>query len=404
MTKHAFKRWLHRYSLTLVAGLGGALGVAYAVTSHASSASPSPAAIVAAAPAAEPVRDTQTDTVQIAILLDTSSSMDGLINQARSQLWTMVDQMGHMTRVVDGKTRGVKVELALYQYGNDTLAKETGWIQQVTPFTSDLDSVSEKLNGLFTNGGSEYVGQAIDTAVAQLTWNKDAAMKLIYVAGNEEFDQGPVNAVKAMGDAAQKDIHVQLIFCGGTEPTWQAAAKVAQTDLMAIDQDHVAKYIPAPQDAEITRLGQELNATYLAYGASGAASVARQAKADVVAAKMSPKVAVERMQLKAKKAYSNSNWDLVDAQKAKPTFLENAKDDDLPEQMRGKTLDEKKAIVAQATAARDALQKQLAKLEAERTAFLAAESAKGGGGDAPSLGTELTKSAKKVAAKKGFAY
>ena len=93
--------------------------------------------------------------------------MDGLINQARSQLWTMVDQMGRMTRVVDGKTRGVKIELALYQYGNDTLSEKTGYIQQVLPFSTDLDNVSEKLHALFTNGGSEYVGEVIETAVSQ---------------------------------------------------------------------------------------------------------------------------------------------------------------------------------------------------------------------------------------------
>ena len=33
-------------------------------------------------------------TVQIALLLDTSSSMDGLINQARSQVWKMVNELG----------------------------------------------------------------------------------------------------------------------------------------------------------------------------------------------------------------------------------------------------------------------------------------------------------------------
>src|SRR4029079_16877763 len=128
------------------------------------------------------------DTVQIALLLDTSSSMDGLINQARSQLWGMVDQMGRMTRVVDGKVRGVKVQLALYEYGNDTLSAKSGYIRQVLPFTTDLDSVSEKLGALFTNGGEEYVGQAIDTAVGSLTWSDDpSAMRFIYVAGNEEF-------------------------------------------------------------------------------------------------------------------------------------------------------------------------------------------------------------------------
>src|SRR5262245_16786949 len=118
-------QWLRRHSLTLVATLGGATGVALAVAKYAPHAGP-PAAIASAKSGggaqtpAELPRDTVQDTVQIALLLDTSSSMDGLINQARSHLWKMVDDVGKITRVVDGKVRGVKIEIALYQYGNDT--------------------------------------------------------------------------------------------------------------------------------------------------------------------------------------------------------------------------------------------------------------------------------------------
>jgi hypothetical protein len=400
MTKSAMKRWLRRYSLALVAGLGGAMGVAYAAASHGHARPPA----VQHQIAAEPVRDSQQDTVQIAILLDTSSSMDGLINQARSQLWSMVDQMGRMTRVVDGKTRGVKIELALYQYGNDTLSKESGYIQQVLPFTGDLDKVSEKLNGLFTNGGSEYVPEVIETATTQLQWNKDAALRFIYVAGNEEFDQGPVTAAHAMAAAAAHDINVQLIFCGAKEGTWENAAKLAKSDLMSIDQNSVAQYVAAPQDADILRIGQQINATYIAYGASGQASVARQQKADKDSAKLSPKVALERAQLKGKKAYDNRTWDIVDANKNDGDFLAKTADAELPSELQGKSIEEKKQIVATKTAEREALQKQLAKLEADRTAYLAAEQAKHRSTDAPSLGTELMKTAKPVAAKKGYKF
>ena len=414
MTRSALKHWLRRYSLTLVAGLGGATGVAYAAASHKTGSPPPPVAVVAQAVAhappapptpqqpAEPPRDAVQDTVQIALLLDTSSSMDGLINQARSELWAMVDHMGRMTRVVNGKTRGVKIELALYQYGNDTLSAKTGYIQRVLPFTTDLDKVSEKLHALFTNGGSEYVGEAIDTAVTQLAWSKDASLRFIYVAGNEEFDQGPVSAAKAMSAAAQHDINVQLIFCGADDPTWQAAAKLARSDLMTINQNQVAQYIPAPQDAEILRLGQEINKTYVAYGADGNASIGRQASADQKSAAMSPKVAVERAQLKAKKAYDNRNWDVVDAAKSNGKFLEQTADDLLPAELRGKSVEEKKQIIAAKTAEREQMQAQLGKLEAERNTFLEAERAKHKTADEQSLGTELMKSTKNIAAKKGY--
>ncbi|MBL0219752.1 MAG: VWA domain-containing protein [Myxococcales bacterium] len=245
--------WLRRHSLTLVAALGGAAGVAYAAGWHHPAVSPAAAMEVrpSAPVAVTPERDQVQDTVQIALLLDTSSSMDGLINQARAHLWNMVDQMGKMTRVVDGKVRGVKIELALYEYGNDTIPAAQGFIRQVLPFTSDLDSVSEKLHALFTNGGSEFAGQAIQTSVAKLQWSSDpAAMKFIYVAGNEGFDQGPVNAADAMAAAAKSNISVQLIYCGGKEESWEAAAKLAHSDLATIDQNQVAIHVPSPQDAD----------------------------------------------------------------------------------------------------------------------------------------------------------
>ncbi len=401
-------RWLRRHSLTLVATLGGASGVAYAVARHqAPAAVHAPVGLQAAAGAAiataDLPRDTVQDTVQIALLLDTSSSMDGLINQARSHLWKMVDEMGKMTRVVDGKLRGVRIELALYEYGNDTISPEQGFIRQVLPLTSDLDQVSEKLHALFTNGGSEFAGQAIETAVKQLAWSPDpAALRFVFVAGNEGFAQGPVEPAAAMKLAAGKDISVQLIHCGGKDESWSAGAALAQSDLMIIDQDQVAEHIPAPQDDEILQLGSTLNRTYVAYGAQGAAASARQATADASSAKLSKKVALERSQLKAKASYSNKAWDLVDAVEGDAGFLTKAKDADLPVEMQGKTLAEKEQIVAAKAAERAQIKAKIAKLEAERTAFLAAERARLGKAAEVSLESELTKGTKKVASKKGY--
>jgi hypothetical protein len=407
--KNKFGRWLRRHSLTLVAALGGAAGVAYAAGWHAPAAARATAEPTAIAPTPTPpaaaARDEVQDTVQIALLLDTSSSMDGLINQARAHLWNMVDQMGRMTRVVDGKTRSVKIELALYEYGNSTLSQDTGYIRQVVPLTGDLDTVSEKLHGLFTNGGEEYAGQAIKTSISELQWSSDpAALKFIFVAGNEGFDQGPVTAAEAMAAAASKDVSVQLIYCGSPEPTWEDASKLAKSDLATIDQNQVAQHVPSPQDAEILRLGNELNGTYLAYGRDADAAVARQASADAASAKLSPKVALERAQLKSKKAYRNANWDVVDALEKDGKFLDKADDAKLPAALRGKSLAEKQQLVAASAARRAALKAEIGKLELERNAFLAAERARSGTAPEKSLDTELVKTTKKIATKKGYKF
>ncbi len=40
-----------------------------------------------------PITGTTSNTIKIALLLDTSGSMSGLIEQAKSQLWTIVNEL-----------------------------------------------------------------------------------------------------------------------------------------------------------------------------------------------------------------------------------------------------------------------------------------------------------------------
>lgn len=56
--------------------------------------------------------------IQIALLLDTSSSMDGLINQARTYLWNIVNDMTLARQ--NGKLP--HIQIALYEYGNTRLS------------------------------------------------------------------------------------------------------------------------------------------------------------------------------------------------------------------------------------------------------------------------------------------
>src|SRR5215210_3458012 len=91
-------------------------------------------------------------TIKIALLLDTSNSMDGLIDQAKSQLWKLVNELA--SAKCDNEKP--ELEIALYEYGNDKLASSEGYIRQVSLFTNDLDLISEKLFALKTLGGSEF--------------------------------------------------------------------------------------------------------------------------------------------------------------------------------------------------------------------------------------------------------
>ena len=208
--------------------------------------------------------------IQVALLLDTSSSMDGLIDQAKSRLWNIVNTL--TTLKYDGKAPDI--EIALYEYGNDGLSKQSNYIRQIAPLSTDLDLISEKLFSLSTNGGSEYCGAVIQDATKQLKWAKDNNnMKLIYIAGNEEFNQGGVNYKEAISNALKNDIYVNTIYCGdktqGINELWKSGAEHGKGKYFNIDSNETVRYIATPYDNEITKCNEKINKTYITYGAFG---------------------------------------------------------------------------------------------------------------------------------------
>ena len=183
-----------------------------------------------------PLEIKKDNIVQIALLLDTSNSMDGLINQAKSQLWDIVNEF---SLAKCGNDARPNLQIALYQYGNDNLSAEEGYIQQVLAFSSDLDEISEKLFSLTTNGGEEYCGKVLQTSLHQLPWNKNPdLLRMIFIAGNEPFDQGQYNYRTALTNANEKDVVVNTIFCGnyelGINTNWKEGASLTGGEYMAM--------------------------------------------------------------------------------------------------------------------------------------------------------------------------
>ena len=275
--------------------------------------------------------------VDVAILLDTSNSMDGLIHQAKSQLWTIVQQFAKAKK--HGQTPLLRV--ALFEYGNMGLPASEGYIRQVVPLTDNLDRLSEALFALTTNGGDEYCGQVIDVAVKSLDWSKEPnGYKAIFIAGNEPFTQGPVDYKDACKLAIERGVVVNTIHCGngdeGRQGMWQDGARIAEGKSFNIDQDRAVVQIKCPQDEIIIRLNTELNKTYLWYGDQSTRqyNCANQAAQDSNASTLGSGVIVARAAAKSSATYDNRSRDLVDAISEDKDVLSKVKTEELPEQLQ----------------------------------------------------------------------
>lgn len=315
------------------------------------------------------------ELVQIAILLDTSGSMEGLIEQAKSQLWKIVNEMA----LAKKKGASPQVEVALYEYGKDSIPASEGYLRMIVPLSTDLDKISEELFKLTTNGGSEYCGQVIERATQSLQWAKsNDHLKVIFIAGNEPFTQGAVEYKKSCKEAISKGIIVNTIFCGsfqeGIDTNWKDGADLADGKYINIDHNQVVVDIAAPQDAEIMALGKKLNETYVAYGTKGALSKTRQEAQDTNASSIAGSGAmVQRSVAKASKQYSNSGWDIVDAEKEGKVKVEELDEATLPEEMKKMSTKERKDYIEKKTKERAALQDKINTLRQKRDQYIAAK-------------------------------
>ena len=340
--------------------------------------------------------------VKIALLLDTSNSMDGLINQAKAQLWDIVNEF---TYARCGNDSRPLLKIALYEYGNDNLSPREGYIRQVIGFSSDLDEISEKLFSLTTNGGEEYCGQVIHTSLRQLDWGKNEDdLKMIFIAGNEPFTQGKLDYKDAALQAKEKDVIVNTIFCGnyeqGISTQWKRGAELTGGDYMAIDHNRQVVHIDTPYDDVIIQLNAKLNNTYISYGYAGAKRKEMQAAQDVNAAELEEAVVVKRAVSKSSRLYNNSSWDLVDAAEDEGFDVSKLKKDELPTELKGKSTREIEAYIADKKTERTRIQKEIQELNAKREAYIAKNQKE----EAGELENAMISAIKAQAAKKNYSW
>lgn len=349
---------------------------------------------------AAPVKSANATKIQVAILLDVSGSMDGLIEQAKSRLWNIVNTLTAL------KYRGEspQIEIALYAYGTGN-RYEGDYMYQITPLTTDLDLISEKLFALRTSGSEEYCGTAISRATKELEWgSNESDMKLIYIAGNEIFEQGRISYKTSIPQALRKDIYVNTIHCGdpetGIRDLWKDASVRGKGKFFNIDSNARVRYIETPYDDRISSCNQRLNDTYISYGQLGYEKQANQVTQDRNAASISKANSAERIVSKSKSVYKNSSWDLVDMVKDDGAALDKIKEAELPAELQGKSKDEIKQLVTQKEKERNDIQKEIADLAKKRQEYIDNQSQNDPDGE--DLGKAISESLLAFAKVKGY--
>lgn len=318
--------------------------------------------------------------VDLVLCLDTSNSMDGLIDSAKRKLWDIVNQFG--------KARPVpELRVALYSYGNDSYSPSTGWVRQETGLTSDLDKVSEKLFGLRTQGGTEYVGRVSQAALNGLDWTKEpGALRIMFVCGNEPADQDQEVKLAALAESAvRQNVIINTIYCGPRNHSeaqgWKYLAERAEGRFSAIEQDSASVVIAAPQDKKLAELSSKLNETYVFYGSSASARKVNQSLQDhnlrALGGAGGLSASADRAIAKAGANYRMTDADLVDRYQIDPKLdFSKLPENELSDELKKLNPAERKAHVEKQLQAREQIKREINQLSKERAEYLKAEEQK----------------------------
>jgi hypothetical protein len=363
------------------------------------------AAVLTAAPAAAQTADVaaapERPTVEVVFVLDTTGSMGGLLEGAKQRVWAIANE------VAKGKP-APRVRMGLVAYRD----KGDAYVTKVFDLSDNLDKVYRDLSALKAEGGGdgpEHVIAGLDAAVEKLSWSKDPkAFKVVYLVGDapahEDYPDAPKLAA-VLEKAVRKGLVINALQCGADADATQAFTRVARLGegrFMAVAQDGGAVAVATPFDARLAEAAGKLESTLLAYGGGRARAEARadMALASAVRGAAAPSAAAERALYKAREGFS-SDKDLARAVAEKKVDLAKLKNEELPDELRGLSLEEKAARIAKVEAERGALRDEVARLESRRAAWVRKELASK---PADSFDAKLVDSLKAQAALKGIRY
>ena len=341
--------------------------------------------------------------IQLALILDTSTSMQGLLDQAKTRIWQLVNTLAKASR--QGKSAEIKI--ALYEYGNARLGSDANYMQQVLPFTNNLDVISKALFSLSPKGSTEYCGAVIQKAITELDWQSNPhGLNLIFIAGNEAFTQGTIDYKMACGTAARQNIIVNTIFCGmlqeGIHHQWHTGASLTGGQYANLDMTIQQTVSDSPYDEAIAAKNSALNETYIPYGKEGLAQQENQIAQDENAMTYGYANAIARTNSKISHLYNNNSWDLVDAYQNNQIKLKSLKPHELPPIMRTMTLTEKENYIQWHAERREKINAEIQSLLAKRQGYLKSETQK----EVAEIRLEniMTKAIKKQARGVGFEF
>lgn len=333
-------------------------------------------------PTAPPAQQ-QRPRVDLVFVLDTTGSMEGLIEAAKEKIWSIATTMARAQPAPE-----IRVGLVAYRDRGDE------YVTRVFDLTTDLDSMYAHLMDFKAAGGGdgpEAVNQGLQDAIERMNWNNQTSTyKVVFLVGDapphmdyQDDKKYPIT----LALAKQRGIVVNTIQCGSdgeTEQPWRTIAALGAGDFLHVEQNGSAVAISTPFDAKMARLSAALDGTRLYYGSE--AELATKRAKTAATSKMEEKASAA---IKARRATFNASEsgaanlfgdkELVSEVSSGRVRLEDIRSHELPRELQAMAPAAQASVLKDHAAKRDELHKQLSAVAEQRSTYLKQKVAESGG-------------------------
>ncbi len=348
----------------------------------------------------------QKPRIEVVFVLDTTSSMSGLIQAAKEKIWSIASTMASAQQNPD-----IKMGLVAFRDRGDA------YVTKVLDLSADLDSMYAHLMDFRAQGGGdgpESVNQALDDAINRISWSQDSDIyKVTFLIGDAPPHMDYADDIKfpvTLQKAKQKGIIVNTIQSGqqsNTTPVWQNIAQLGYGEFFQVENSGNAVAVSTPFDKKLSALAASLENTRIFYGDAEQRKLQKR-KIDAgkkLQSELSEAAKARRSTFNAT-ASGEANLlgesELVDAISSGRIEFDDIATEELPASLQTMAPAEQKKLIEVQAQRRDEIKKEIKKLSASRNEYIAEQ-----------IGTEATRSSldekiysavRKQAKSKGLVY
>ncbi len=345
--------------------------------------------------------------IEVVFVLDTTSSMSGLIEAAKEKIWSITNSMASSQNSPE-----VKMGLVAFRDRGDS------YVTRTLDLSSDLDSIYATLMDFKAQGGGdgpESVNQAIYDAVHKISWSQNKnTYKVVFLVGDAPAHmdyQDDIKYPETLAVAIKKGIKINTIQSGQSSATmanWKQIASLGQGAYFQVGQSGDAIAISTPYDEQLATLSSELDDTKMYFG-DAEEKVKQQSK--VAASRKLHKVS-SKQALARRAAFNTSSsgkdnflgeGELVDAITSGKVGLADIDKDNLPKSIQAMAPAAQMEVIEEKNERRNKLRQDILELTGKRAEFLKEEVAKAGKKDG-SLDDKIYQTVREQAKEKGLIY